>query len=101
METNALKIYDTSYGNIDVQIDYQADTIWLNKQELAVGYRINSKKTTQFRIWATGMSISIPHSAVSVNASYSAGYNNSTEYRNKLITLLKQRISLAQKVVYE
>lgn len=41
METNALKIYDTSYGDIDVQIDYQADTIWLNKQEIAKLFNID------------------------------------------------------------
>ena len=41
MGTNALKIYDTSYGDIDVQIDYQADTIWLNKQEIAKLFNID------------------------------------------------------------
>ena len=41
METNALKIYDTSYGDIDDQIDYQADTIWLNKQEIAKLFNID------------------------------------------------------------
>ncbi len=41
METNALKIYDTPYGDIDVQIDYQADTIWLNKQEIAKLFNID------------------------------------------------------------
>ena len=41
MENNALKIYDTPYGDIDVQIDYQADTIWLNKQEIAKLFNID------------------------------------------------------------
>lgn len=41
METNVLKIYDTPYGDIDVQIDYQADTIWLNKQEIAKLFNID------------------------------------------------------------
>lgn len=45
--------------------------------------------------------ISTPHSAADLYASYLSGHNNSAEYRNKLKTLLKQLILLAQKVVYE
>jgi len=43
METTAEdgKIYQTNFYNLDAII--------------AVGYRINSKKATQFRIWATGV----------------------------------------------
>ena len=43
METTAEdgKIYQTNFYNLDVII--------------AVGYRVNSKKATQFRIWATGV----------------------------------------------
>ncbi len=32
---NSIVIYKTSDNQIDVQIDYQADTIWLNKKEIA------------------------------------------------------------------
>ena len=35
MTTNTLEIYYTPYGDIEVQIDYQTDTIWLNKKEIA------------------------------------------------------------------
>lgn len=45
--------------------------------------------------------MSMPHSAASVHASLLSGHNNSAEYRNKLKSLLKQLILLAQKVVYE
>ena len=31
MTTNTLEIYYTPYGDIEVPIDYQTDTIWLNK----------------------------------------------------------------------
>ena len=43
METTAEdgKIYQTNFYNLDAII--------------AVGYRVNSKKATQFRIWATGV----------------------------------------------
>lgn len=43
METNVEdgKIYQTNFYNLDAII--------------AVGYRVNSKKATQFRIWATGV----------------------------------------------
>lgn len=43
METTAKdgKIYQTNFYNLDAII--------------AVGYRVNSKKATQFRIWATGV----------------------------------------------
>ena len=32
---NSIVIYKTSDNQIDVQIDYQTDTIWLNKKEIA------------------------------------------------------------------
>ena len=41
MTTNSLEIYYTPHGDIDVQIDYQTDTIWLNKKEIAKLFRID------------------------------------------------------------
>ena len=35
MKNGRLEIYHTSHGKVDVQIDYQKDTIWLNKKEIA------------------------------------------------------------------
>lgn len=32
---NSIVIYKTSDNQIDVEIDYQTDTIWLNKKEIA------------------------------------------------------------------
>jgi len=41
MTTNSLEIYYTPHGDIDVQIDYQTDTIWLNKKEIAKLFSID------------------------------------------------------------
>lgn len=35
MPNHSLEIYYTPHGDVDVQIDYQQDTIWLSKKEIA------------------------------------------------------------------
>jgi hypothetical protein len=43
-------VYEEKKGRVRLKVRLEGETVWLS---LDVGYRVNSKRGTQFRIWAT------------------------------------------------